>query len=104
MERIKIGDYENRAAVFKALAHPARLLVVDELSRGERCVCELTDIIGADISTVSRHLSVLKAAGVIEDDKRGQKVFYSLKMHCVSGFFACVENALRERAESMLAG
>ena len=67
-------------------------------------MCELTELVGMDISTVSRHLSVLRNAGIIDDEKRGQKVFYSLKMRCVSGFFACVENALRERAESMLAG
>ena len=56
----------------KALAHPSRLFIVDELSRsGERCVCELTEMVGADMSTVSRHLAMLKGAGIIEDEKRG---------------------------------
>ncbi|MCK4461366.1 MAG: winged helix-turn-helix transcriptional regulator, partial [candidate division Zixibacteria bacterium] len=61
--------YEARAHIMKALAHPTRLFIVDELSRGERCVCELRDMIGADVSTVSRHLSVLREAGVVEDEK-----------------------------------
>lgn len=93
--------FEQRAAIFKALAHPTRLFIVDELSRGERCVCELTAMVKADISTVSRHLALLRQAGIIEDDKRGQQVFYSLKMKCVTGFFTCVENAVRERAAAL---
>jgi len=53
---------ECRAKVMKALAHSSRLFIVDELSRGERCVCELTEMIGADVSTVSKHLAVLREA------------------------------------------
>ncbi|MCE5273092.1 metalloregulator ArsR/SmtB family transcription factor [bacterium] len=101
MSGCDIKRFEQRAAVFKALAHPTRLFIVDELSRGERCVCELTAMVGADISTVSRHLAVLREAGIIEDDKRGQQVFYGLKMKCVAGFFTCVEKAVRERAAAL---
>ena len=91
--------YEARAKVVKALAHPTRLFIVDELSRrGERCVCELTEMIGADISTVSKHLSLLKAAGIVEDDKRGNMVFYRLGIPCVSQFFDCIESVLRGNA------
>ena len=83
--------YEARARIVKAMAHPARLLMVDELSHGERCVCELTDLVGSDISTVSKHLSVLKNAGIVQDEKRGSQVFYSLKVPCIMNFFNCVE-------------
>ena len=83
--------YETKAQVMKALAHPTRLFMVEELSRGERCVCELRDMVGADISTISKHLSLLKAAGIVADDKRGLQVFYRLKTPCVLGFFDCVE-------------
>lgn len=86
--------YEARARVIKAMAHPSRLFIVDELSRGERCVCELRDMIGADISTVSKHLSVLKDAGIVEDDKRGLQVFYCLRVPCILNFFGCVEDVL----------
>ena len=75
---------------FKALAHPSRLLIVEELAQKERCVCELTEMIGADMSTVSKHLSVLKGAGIIQDENRGLQVYYRLKMPCVLRFFDCV--------------
>jgi ArsR family transcriptional regulator len=90
--------YEHRAQVMKALAHPTRLFIVDELGRGERCVCELTEMIGADVSTVSRHLTVLKHAGVVADEKRGTQVFYSLRVPCVLRWYTCVDGVLKDSA------
>jgi DNA-binding transcriptional ArsR family regulator len=84
-------DYREQARIIKALAHPTRLFIVDELSRGERCVCELTDMIGAEMPTVSRHLSVLRNVGILEDEKRGAQVFYRLRVPCVLNFFKCIE-------------
>jgi len=95
--------YEARARIIKALAHPTRLLAVDELSRRERCVCELTEMVGADISTVSRHLAILKAAGIVEDSKRGTQVYYRLRCPCVADFFRCVETVLKLNAERQMA-
>ena len=57
------AKFKNQARIIKALAHSTRLFIVDELSRGERCVCELKDMIGVEMPTVSRHLGVLKDAG-----------------------------------------
>lgn len=87
--------YEARANIIKALAHPSRLFIVDELSKGERCVYELTEMIGADMSTVSKHLSILKNAGIVDDDKRGSMVFYCLKVPCVMDFLQCVESVMK---------
>ena len=87
-----------RARIIKALGHPTRLFIVDELSRGERCVYELTEMVGADVSTVSKHLSVLKAAGVLSDDKRGAQVFYRLRVPCILNFFGCVEAVMEHDA------
>jgi len=87
---------EARSSVMKALAHPTRLFIVDELSRGERCVCDLTEKIGADVSTVSKHLALLKRAGIVLDDKRGVQVFYRLRVPCILNFFGCVEAVLEE--------
>lgn len=81
-----------QARVLKALAHPTRLLLVEELAQRPRCVCELRDAAGLDISTVSKHLALLRNAGIVEDEKRGLKVFYSLKTPCVLNFFKCVES------------
>jgi len=81
-----------QARVLKALAHPTRLLLVEELARKAKCVCELTDAAGLDISTVSKHLSLLRNAGIVEHEKRGLKVFYSLRTQAVLNFFQCVES------------
>jgi len=89
----------TRANVFKALAHPSRLLIVEQLAQKEHCVCELTEMIGADMSTVSKHLSVLKSAGIILDDKRGLQVYYRLKMPCVLRFFDCVGEVVETNAK-----
>ena len=90
--------YEARARIIKALAHPTRLYIVDMLTEGEKCVCDLTEKVGADMSTVSKHLSVLKGAGLVSDDKRGTQVYYTLCIPCVTHFFGCVEEVLKTAA------
>ena len=90
--------FDARARIFKALAHPSRLFMVEVLSGGERCVCELTEMVGADMSTVSKHLSVLKSAGIVADEKRGMQVYYTLKMPCVMRFFDCVSEVMTRSA------
>ena len=92
------AHYEERAKILKAIAHPSRLMIVDTLSRGECCVCELVDMLGCDFSTVSKHLRTLKSVGIVEDDKRGKMVFYRLKVPCVVNFFQCVEKVLAARS------
>lgn len=91
------AKFKAQAAVLKALAHPTRLFLVDELAKRERCVCELTAMVGSEMSTVSKHLSLLKQAGILEDEKRGVQVFYRLRTPCVMNFFQCV-TAVREGA------
>ena len=86
-------NLRERAMVFKALGHPARLAVVDRLALGECCVCELlepTEFRKLSGPTVSQHLLVLKNAGVIADEKRGKKIFYRLAMPCVAEISLCV--------------
>ena len=96
------GRYEARAKIIKSLAHPTRLFIVDELAKKKRCVFELTDMIGADNSTVSKHLTVLKNAGVVKDEKIGTSVFYELVTPCIVNFFGCVETVVRTNAEKHL--
>ena len=91
--------YEARAQIAKALAHPSRLLMLDALAEGELCVCELTELVGADQSTVSKHLAVLRQAGIVEDRKEGTMTFYSLRVHCLRGFWDCVESVLKENVK-----
>ncbi len=101
MDDKQLAKYEVRAKIIKALAHPARLMIVDELAQhGERCVCELTEMVGSDMSTVSRHLAQLKQAGLLEDEKRGKMIFYRLRVKCLASFFQCVESVVRANAET----
>jgi len=85
------ADYKAQARILKALAHPTRLFIVDELSQGERSVGELTEMVGVEMATVSRHLSLLRHVGILEDEKRGVRVFYRLRVPCVRGFFKCIK-------------
>ena len=98
--KTKVGSRqrESRAEVFKALGHPDRLRILEDLADGERCVCELVESVGSSWSTVSRHLSVLKAAGVVVDEKRGLQVFYRAALPCVSSFMACLDAGRRGEA------
>ena len=92
---------EVRASVFKALSHPDRLRMIEELADGERCVCELVDAVESAWSTVSRHLSVLKEAGIVADEKRGLQVFYRLTLPCVPSFMTCLDAARKGEAVDM---
>ena len=88
--------YEAGAQIVKGLAHPSRLLLVDELLRwGERCVCDLTAAVGSDMSTVSRHLLLLKNAGIVKDEKRGRTVYYQLCSKQIKGILKFTECCLR---------
>ena len=99
MDDTTFAQFEARAKIVKAMAHPVRLFMVDELFKRERCVRELTHMVGYDMSTVSKHLSVLKNAGIVKDEKRGSQVYYSLKMPCVMNFFVCVETVMKDVAK-----
>lgn len=94
--------YEARAAILKAMAHPSRLFIVDRLSEREHCVCELTDEIGADMSTVSKHLSILRNAGLVGSERRGNQIYYHLNVPCAMNFFTCVEEVLAHNAKRHL--
>ena len=89
--------YKEWANILKALAHPIRLYIVELLSSGEKSVCEIDEKLHIDVSTVSRHLSTLKKAGIVKDEKRGNQVFYSLKIPCVLNFFNCAQEVLKEQ-------
>lgn len=89
--RTSVRLFERRTKVIKALAHPSRLAMVDALAAGERCVCDLQALVGADMSTVSKHLSLLREAGVVCSEKRGLQVWYRLRVPCLLSFFSCVD-------------
>ena len=94
--------YEQRARILKAMAHPSRLMIIESLADGEKCVNELRQIVGSDISTVSRHLALLRNSGIVDDRKDGLRVFYRLRCPCILEFFTCVESVLEEAVKLRL--
>ena len=90
---------EARAKVMKALAHPTRIFMVELLTKKSLSVSELTEAVGADVSTVSKHLSLLKQAGILFDQKAGNKVLYSLLCPCIMEFVHCIDDVILQDAE-----
>ena len=101
MNRERLAKLNMKANVLKAMAHPSRLCIVEELANRERCVCELTEMVGADMSTVSKHLTVLKHAGIVADEKRGSMVFYRLRVPCLGKLFETVDSVLECSAREL---
>ncbi len=99
MEAQNRAYLEVKSRIFKALGHPTRLFIVEQLAQKERCVNELTEMVGSDMSTISKHLSILKNAYIIQDSKKGNHVFYSLSMPCVLNLFGCVDTVIKSVVE-----
>ncbi len=102
MEQRLHPQYEARANILKAMGHPTRLFIIEELYNDERCVNELTEKIGSDVSTVSKHLSVLKNAGLVYDEKRGTSIYYKLCCPCILDFIGCVETVIKNQVEERI--
>lgn len=79
--------------VLKAVAHPSRILMIRELEAGERCVWDLQKVVGSDITTVSKHLAVLRNKGIVKTRRDGQQILYSIAMPCVLNLFRCIDEA-----------
>lgn len=92
--------YDLQASVVRAVAHPLRLAIVDFLQGGEQCVCDIAEHLGAQRSNVSRHLSLMVRAGVLQCRKEGLRVIYSLRTPCIVNFLGCVTEVLRENIEA----
>lgn len=71
-------DLERAAELFHALADPTRLGILEQLRGGERCVCDLTDLLDTGQSRLSFHLKTLKDAGLLRDRRQGRWIYYSL--------------------------
>lgn len=78
---------------FHALSDETRLEIVRRLGSGERCVCDLTDALGAAQSRLSFHLKTLKTAGIVTDRKQGRWVYYSLNPDVLDAIAAFATDA-----------
>lgn len=90
--------FRLQARVLKALANESRLRIVDRLAQGECSAGELTELVGSDRTTVSKHLAVLRAHGIVLDRRQGNVVIYQLMTPCAVNFFSCATQVLKERA------
>ena len=94
-----------RAEILRALGHPARVLILDALAEGDRCVAELNERVPIDQSGLSRHLAVLRRAGIVRDRREGMRVFYHLETPCILKAFACaldvIESETARRTRSL---
>ena len=91
------NKYDARVKIIKAMAHSTRLFIIDELSKKEKCVCELQKMIGDDFSTVSKHLTILKNAGIVLNNKRGKQVFYKIDASCANKIICCADNVIKSK-------
>ena len=71
--------FESQAAILKALGQPTRLQILNLLKDGEHCVCEIFPAINQEQANVSKHLSILKQAGILESRKDGLRIIYRIK-------------------------
>ncbi len=92
-------ELAQRAEIFKAMGHPSRLLIIDTLAAGPRPVTDLANLVGDNMSTVSRHLSVLRAAGLIDSRRSSNQIFYHLKVPCIPRFCACIQAEVQSRGK-----
>lgn len=98
LQRLK-SNAASRSLIVKAMAHPTRLLIMESLMHGEQCVNDLTDMAGCDVTTLSKHLAVMKKAGLLLCEKRGLKVYYQIACPCFAEFFRCIDLIASSRSE-----
>ena len=98
-DRNKKLRYEKQAEIAKAIAHPLRIAIIDFLRDGEQCVCDIAQHVDSERSNVSRHLSVMAKAGLLDYYKDGLKVIYKLETPCVLDFLSCTSQVLKKQAK-----
>lgn len=91
--------FARQAEIVKALAHPIRIAILDFLEDGPQCVCDIAKHVGSERSNVSRHLSVMVSAGILDNYKDGLNVIYKLKRPCILEFFSCIKRCIMEQAK-----
>ena len=89
--------YDKQAAIAKAIGHPIRIAALEFVKNGEQCVCDIAEAVGTERSNLSKHLSVMVNAGVLQSRKDGLKVMYRVKTPCVVKFLGCLKDCLKEQ-------
>jgi ArsR family transcriptional regulator, arsenate/arsenite/antimonite-responsive transcriptional repressor len=94
------SDLERAAELFRALADPTRLGIIEQLRGGEQCVCDLTDMLETGQSRLSFHLKTLKDAGLLRDRRQGRWIYYSLEPDAIAEIESAVA-AIKPRATGL---
>ena len=94
---MSLTEPKARVAVFKPLAHPTGLEIIQIISQGTRCVSEIEKSVGGDMSTVSKHLSLMPKAGLIGSNKGGLHINYEIACGCLDRFLRCVDSLAGNR-------
>lgn len=84
-----------RAKILKALANPTRLMMVEELNRGDRCVADLRFLARVDPSVISRHLAQLKQAGIVTEKRAGNRIIHHLECPCILQALDCTMGVMQ---------
>jgi ArsR family transcriptional regulator len=95
-------EYKKKVALLKAMAHPVRLAILEELYGRAMTACEIAGLFESDRTTVSKHVAVLKSTGLIGCRKQGRNVFYFLNVPCVLEVLPCIERAQAEKEKEDL--
>jgi DNA-binding transcriptional ArsR family regulator len=99
MKNLKGNKKDKDVEILKALAHPVRLGIVKALhGKGELCACEICGLFDCDRTTASKHLAVLRQAGIIDYERQGKMIIYRLQMPCVNAFLRCI-NAISKKED-----
>jgi ArsR family transcriptional regulator len=99
---ISFKEAEARVTIIKAMAHPVRLMIIEFLKGGEHYFSEIFDLFHLDKSTVSKHLLILKEAGIVSSTKIGKEVIYKLEVPCVTDFFSCATVVIESNVKKQL--
>lgn len=80
--------------ILKAMAHPTRVMILNALEESEQTFSDLMKLFEFDKSTVSKHLTILKKAGIISSTKNGNETIFKLDVGCIMQFFKCADTVI----------
>ncbi len=99
---ITFAEAELRVKIIKAMAHPVRLMVIEFLRGGERPFSAIFNLFKLDKSTISKHLQVLREAGIVSSKKTGTEMIYRLEVPCVADFFSCATIVIENNVKNQM--
>lgn len=91
-----------KADLFKAISHPTRIRILNLLTNGELCVCDIFEQLNVEQANTSQHLSVMKKQGVLQSRKEGLRVIYSIKHPEIIEMAALADSILKKQASEVI--